>query len=105
LAASGGDSGDELLGAFASDLEEDLEDLGKPDADEPGVVPSHERIRAELGRIEGFIRRARSIARESKADRLLEALKVIRERGEKGEGTGKAVIFTESLKTQDFLHD
>jgi adenine-specific DNA-methyltransferase len=105
LAAGAGDSGDELLTAFASDLEEDLEDLGKPDAEQPADAPSRDRIRAELERIEGFIRRARSIPRESKADRLLEALKVIRERGEKGQGTGKAVIFTESLKTQDFLHE
>ena len=41
----------------------------------------------------------------SKADCLLDALKVIRERGESGEGTGKVVIFTESVKTQEFLFE
>jgi adenine-specific DNA-methyltransferase len=105
LAARGADPGDELFTAFASDLEEDLEDLGKPDADEMADTPSPDRLRTELERVEGFIRCARSIERESKAVRLLEALKVIHERGNQGEGTGKAVIFTESLKTQDFLYE
>ena len=90
---------------FAADLEEDLEDLGTPDADEPSATPSHDRLLAELERIEGFSLRARSIPRESKANCLLEALKVIREREAIGESTGKVVIFTESLKTQEFLHD
>src|SRR5207253_6259565 len=35
----------------------------------------------------------------------LEVLKVVRERGETGTGTGKVVIFTESLQTQEFLYD
>src|SRR5262249_49258749 len=64
LAARADDSGDELLTAFASDLEEDLEDFGKPEVEEPGDAPPHDRIRAELERIEGFIQRARSIPRE-----------------------------------------
>ena len=62
-----------------------------------------ERIRAELEVVDTFAARAAALGHDSKARRLLEALRVIRERGEKGAGTGKAVIFTESLTTQDYL--
>lgn len=39
LAARGGDTGDELLEEFASDLEEVLEDLDVADADKPTDLP------------------------------------------------------------------
>src|SRR5439155_3279474 len=66
---------------------------------------AREKIRAELELIEGFIAAAQAIERDSKAECLIEALKVIREHGEQGTGTGKVVIFTESVKTQDFLYE
>jgi adenine-specific DNA-methyltransferase len=105
LADPEGDSWDDVALEFARDLEEDLEDVREPETDRPTGPPPREQLRKELERIEGFIRRAQTIRRESKADCLLEALKVIRERGTKGDGTGKVVIFTESLRTQEFLYD
>ena len=96
---------DEFAAAFAQDFEEDLEEVEEPQNEEQTEPFSEDRLRAELERIEDFIRRAKAIPRESKANCLLEVLKVVRERGETGTGTGKVVIFTESLKTQEFLYD
>jgi adenine-specific DNA-methyltransferase len=94
-----------LATEFAKDLEEDADEFGESDGDVPVESLTGEEIRSELRRIEGFIERARSIPRESKADCLLKALAMIRERERLGQGTGKVVIFTESLKTQDYLRD
>lgn len=105
LAGCGDSDGNELARDFAADLEEDIEDLYEPKTEEPKSPPTPERIRAELARVEGFLGQAKAIPLESKAVGLLEALQVIRDRSEKGEGSGKVVIFTESLQTQDFLCD
>ncbi|HLQ43331.1 MAG TPA: SNF2-related protein, partial [Planctomycetaceae bacterium] len=113
------ESWDELVQDLTVEFEEDLDDLAdvsqafqpdsqarKPDLHEEAVEPpAREKIRAELELIEGFIAAAQAIERDSKAECLIDALKVIRERGEQGVGTGKAVIFTESVKTQDFLYE
>jgi hypothetical protein len=96
---------DRLASEFADDLEDDMDEFGEPEEDAPVASVTGEQIRSELRRIEGFIERARSIPRESKAACLLEALAVIRERDQSEQGTGKVVIFTESLKTQDYLRD
>jgi hypothetical protein len=120
---------EQLASDFAHDLEEDLEELKRVVANDPkegtagqeleeddedlDTLPSVDTTapppsgnpHAEVQRIEGFIQRAKAIPRESKATGLLDALKPIRERAALSEGTGKVVIFTESLRTQDFLHD
>lgn len=105
VAGRGDSDWNDLVLDFAADFEEDIEDLYQPETVEPKGPPPPNRVRAELERVEGFLRRAKLIPRESKAVGLLEALNVIRDRGEKGEGSGKVVIFTESLQTQDFLCD
>jgi hypothetical protein len=96
---------DGLEADFAEDLEEDYEDVDVSLAEEQPEPLPEDRVRAELKLVEGFIERAKSIGRESKAACLLQALDLIRERGVTGEGTGKVVIFTESLRTQDFLRE
>jgi adenine-specific DNA-methyltransferase len=105
LEGAGGGSWSDLAKEFAQDFEEELQDFEEPEDDEPTEPPSHHRLRAELERVKGFITRAKGILRETKAVCLLEVLKVVRERGAKGDGTGKVVVFTESLQTQDFLYD
>jgi adenine-specific DNA-methyltransferase len=97
-------SWDELAIEFARDLEEDMEDREESTDEDMAEPPSQDRVQAEISRIEGFIRSAKEIPRDSKAHGLLEALRVIRDRASKGEGSGKAVIFTESLQTQEFLY-
>ena len=63
------------------------------------------RIKEEIKTLEGFIKKAKSIKKESKASALLtalmEAFKKLQEEG----AERKALIFTESTKTQAFLRD
>ena len=107
------DDGTQLLRDFADDLEGNLEPESKEDIGDKASVesvqdsepasPMDEGLRAELQVVEEFAARAAALSHDSKAQRLLDALRIIRERGDRGEGTGKAVIFTESLTTQNYL--
>ena len=94
---------------FASDLEEEEEKevgveprltAGEDPADEPAVDAAG--VRAELARVEDFVRRARRLPRDSKAESLVEAVRLVLERPEDRQ---KVVVFTESLTTQDYLRD
>lgn len=87
---------------------DDLEEPGGHDEDrgDPDAPPTRGRIQDELDRVLGFIEQLKSVPRDSKAEVLLQTLRVIHDRFEQdGEGTGKAIIFTESIKTQDFLFE
>ena len=87
--------------SLADDLEEEVEDT---EVDE-GAPPAPERVRTELERVEGFIARAEALPRDSKADALIKAVKLVFSRADRGEGSGKMVIFTESLRTQEYIRD
>ncbi len=99
-----------LVQEFVQDLEEDLSEFeSEPEAKtgaeaepEPPVV---ERIRLELEQVEEFARRSASLPHDSKARCLLDTLRVIRERAASDQGTGRAIVFTESLTTQRYLRD
>ena len=107
------DDGTQLLRDFEDDLEGHLEPERKEDVGDSAPLESaedsepvsqvDESLHAELQTVEEFAARAATLRHDSKAQRLLDALRIIRERGEKGNGTGKAVIFTESLTTQNYL--
>jgi superfamily II DNA or RNA helicase len=76
------------------------------DQDGPDAPPTRARIQVELDRVHGFIEQLKSVPRDSKAEVLLQTLGVIHDRFKKdGEGTGKAIVFTESIKTQDYLFE
>ncbi|MCG8419571.1 MAG: SNF2-related protein [Proteobacteria bacterium] len=113
---------DSALGQLAFDLSPDDPDFASELADELGNAAEREldgalgqtpesagplyppdKLRAERSRVRDFIQRARSIAQDSKADRLLEEVDRIAARGDGGTGSGKLVIFTESLITQEYL--
>lgn len=109
---------DVLIDEFTSEFEEDRDDVVRIQAaewNESQLVPSEpppeqqpltvQRLQAELERIEGFISQANSIPRDSKAESLLDTLRVIREHGQQGSGSGRVVIFTESIRTQESLFD
>ena len=85
--------------SFESDRSEDS-DNGEA---EPPPDPSPSAIRGELARVQEFAERARSIRSDSKAACLLQVMELVIERGLQGQGSGKAVIFTESLTTQAYL--
>src|SRR5258708_38673995 len=57
----------------------------------------------ELERVESFISRARSLPHDAKARSFQEAIKVIFDLARNGRGSGKAVVFTESITTKESL--
>lgn len=66
------------------------------------------QARAELHRLEGFLALARSIRRNSKGEALLQALQAGFKRAEEAQAghkvvNRKAIIFTESRRTQEYL--
>jgi predicted nucleic acid-binding Zn-ribbon protein len=96
--------------AFLSDLEDDstAAQTDRPDtsradeaSDEP-AAPAPNAIRAELARVEDFIRRARSLPHDSKAESLVKAVQLTTRRPGSRQ---KVVIFTESLTTQEYNRD
>ena len=90
---------------FAHDLEEDTSEFETPAVVEPEPSPAVERIRAELEQVERFAKRSSSLPHDSKARCLLDALRIVRERASRDQGTGRAIVFTESLTTQGYLRD
>ena len=89
-----------LYEEVTDDIEEDDEQtfIEEDDIDIP-------RLKKEIEAIDGFIEKAKTIKHESKAQALLAALEnaffILQEKG----ASRKALIFTESIKTQNFLRD
>ncbi|HKI03439.1 MAG TPA: SNF2-related protein [Thermoanaerobaculia bacterium] len=99
-AGQGGVSG--LDGEILRDLEDEEipEIFGTPEVRDPGDGTG---LAAELALVEGFVARARSLPHDAKARSFTEAIRVLLERGRDGHGSGKAVVFTESITTQEYL--
>jgi len=105
---------DQTLGLFALAPIADLVDLEDEDEiaeesefedtvieeSEPEAALPDTKVRRELARVQDFIERARSCATDAKLEQLIIALRLALARPE---GSGKAVIFTESLATQGYL--
>src|ERR1700686_2733984 len=83
------------------DLEDEDEIEESPDEAPPRI--DRASLAAELGRVEDFVARARSLPNDAKARSFQEAIKVILDLGRDGRGSGKAVVFTESITTQEYL--
>ncbi len=79
--------------------EEDLEETGEA----PPVPPDREAVAGELARVEGFVARAKSLPHDAKARSFQDAIRVILDLGRDGRGSGKAVVFTESITTQEYV--
>ena len=95
------DTGDDAA-AFRDDLEDD--ELEGADTD-VGVPPAASQVGAELARVEAFIARARALPGDGKARALIRAVDLVLQQAAGGRGSGKVVIFTESLTTQDYLRE
>ena len=93
-------SGETVLDAM-HDLEDDEEI--NDSSEQPTAVSDNEMIADELARVERFIHRARSLPDDAKARSFKEAIRVVLETGKQGRGSGKAVVFTESITTQEYL--
>ena len=96
-----GEKYDETVFEFFRDLEDEAEVEQDPAEPLQPVEPAS--VGVELLRVESFISRARSLPDDTKAQRFQEAIKVILDLGRKGQGSGKAVVFTESITTQNYL--
>jgi adenine-specific DNA-methyltransferase len=88
-------------GEVLSDLEED-EDIDESGDDAP-VADNKAAIAAELARVDRYVARARSLPHDAKARSFQDAIRVVLELGRNGRGSGKAVVFTESITTQEYL--
>ena len=85
-------------------LLEDLEDEElqfEPESEESAVADTR-LVEKELARVRSFVSMAESLHRDSKAEKLLDVIRVIAERPP---GRRRAVIFTESLVTQAYLEE
>ena len=73
-----------------------------PDAE---TTIRRQTLEEEIAELDGFVKLAESIHRNSKGEQLLEGLKKAFEKAEEIGAPRKAVIFTESLRTQRYLNE
>lgn len=101
--------------SFIDDI--DIEDIFIDDADEGTMAADDseidycndqdidiDKLKAEIETIKDFIHQAEAIKKESKVDALLSALKTSFKKLEENGANHKALIFTESTKTQEYLY-
>jgi ERCC4-related helicase len=91
------DTADEIAEEWASD-EDSAED------DEQPLVDS-EKLRAEIAELTAYRDLAQSIRSNAKGEKLIEALGGVLDEIEAKNGQRKAVIFTESVRTQRYLSE
>ena len=103
-----------LLGRRAAERTEDLDDLEEDEdtappvpeepvrAEVPGLHFDKAAVQAELDRVESFIRRAKALPADSKAEALV---RVVGELLARPPDRRKLLVFTESLTTQSYLRD
>src|SRR5580692_5233235 len=92
---------DDTVSSVLGDLE-DEEEIDES-SEEPTPRIDGATLTAELVRVEGFVARARSLPNDAKARSFQDAIKVVLDLGRYGHGSGKAVVFTESITTQEYL--
>src|SRR5271156_2340422 len=83
------------------DLEEDQE--VEESSEEAPVPVNREAVAAELALVEDFVARAQSLPHDAKARSFQDAIRVVLDLARDGRGSGKAVVFTESINTQEYL--
>ncbi len=92
----------------AAELLQDLDDGEPPTELEPAPATptwaSPAALALELTRVEAFVQRSKALGDDDgKFRALVQALRFVTTRAEQGHGSGKLVIFTESLVTQEHL--
>ncbi len=85
------------------DLEDEEEAVQQLGGEGPQPPVERKGVLAELARVEGLLARAMSLPSDAKARSFQNAIRLILERGRDGQGSGKAVVFTESIVTQEYL--
>ncbi|MEQ1871507.1 MAG: SNF2-related protein [Vicinamibacterales bacterium] len=97
---------DELLAELDEDyeaLDETAEEWEDDDPGPPLSAEDREALAREIADLEGFRDLATSITQNAKGDALLKALQVAFDKAAELGGAKKAIIFTESRKTQLYL--
>lgn len=89
-------------------LDEDLEDweaFDDEENDSDAEPIDFKLLAAEIAEMDGFIKHARALTHDSKAQALLQALKTGFQKMQEAGAADKAVIFTESVRTQEYLFE
>ncbi|MGE0703839.1 MAG: helicase-related protein, partial [Vicinamibacterales bacterium] len=90
-----------------TDLEDDdgVDEANQKPAepDTPGIAVDRKAVESELALVETFVKRAKSLPHDAKARSFQDAIRVVLDLGRRGEGSGKAVVFTESITTQEYI--
>lgn len=88
--------------AILDDLDdEDIEEqTAQEQSDPPEAALELQKVERELARVREFIRQAESLRRDSKAEKLLDVMRIVSERPAESR---RVAIFTESLVTQEYL--
>jgi adenine-specific DNA-methyltransferase len=96
-------SSNETAIAIFGDLEDEDEVEDENPAEESPLLGDRAAFANELARVESFVARAHSLPNDAKARQFQEAIRVVLDLGKDGRGSGKAVVFTESITTQEYL--
>ncbi len=94
---------DEALAHEYEALDETRDEWGDETAEPPLSSAERAAIEAEIAELEAFTALATSIERNSKGDALLKALHVAMRKAKELGAEEKAIIFTESRRTQDYI--
>lgn len=94
---------DDTAAAMLRDLEAEEEVAGGAAEEDASPAVDRAGVLAELARVEDLLARANSLPSDAKARSFREAIRVVLELGRNGHGSGKAVVFTESITTQEYL--
>ena len=93
-----------LFAALDEDLE-DWEEFDDEENDSDAEPIDFKLLAAEIAEMDGFIKHARALTHDSKAQALLQALKTGLQKMQEAGAADKAVIFTESVRTQEYLFE
>ena len=93
-----------LFAALNEDLE-DWEAFDDEENDSDAEPIDFKLLAAEIAEMDGFIKHARALTHDSKAQALLQALKTGFQKMQEAGAADKAVIFTESVRTQEYLFE
>jgi superfamily II DNA or RNA helicase len=96
---------DGRAGGDAAEMLGDLEDDEPPQAVDDTLPSATDRggVASELALVDSFVARAHALPNDAKARTFQDAIKLVLNLGRDGRGSGKAVVFTESIKTQEYL--
>jgi adenine-specific DNA-methyltransferase len=86
-----------------NEIDEEWADDDKPDEVPATSTAAQQQAKAELADLQRFVALAQSVERDSKATKLVEVLPRAFELAQEKGAARKAVIFTESCKTQEYL--